>query len=109
MNTNLAVLPSTGQYREALISMFHKMYDEDGDGCGICEKEGSEVGWSNHISESAHEKCFRIIKPTEDTLFKEIEKLYEANIFAVSRQSRKNSAHAEAVEAVRLACDSDLL
>lgn len=93
-----SIVSLTTETHQTVFTLLEQRYVEEG--CGICEKEGSEIAWFNHLSIGAHRTCFARIKLADDVLMTTINELFAREKTYVEH----NQAHRKAIEAVKLAC-----
>jgi len=72
--------------------------------CGICEKQGAEIFWYSPLSQYAHERCVKMIEPSERILHQVVGDLYNKRGFVPQIE-----AHIRAIQAVRQACGNDTI
>ena len=89
-----------------LMARMGAAYDEEG--CGVCEKTGSEVIWFSDYSRCAHKRCFEWIKTADSALMAEVAKLFKGKVGdRGSFNQFLNHSHRLAMEAVREKCNPE--
>ena len=86
--------------KAALMALMGSTYDDEG--CGVCEKTGSEVIWFSDYSRCAHKRCFELIKMADSSLMKEALKLFKGKVSDRGAFAQfQNHSHRLAIKAVR--------
>ena len=92
--------------KAALMARMGAAYDEEG--CGVCEKTGSEVIWFSDYSRCAHKRCYDWIKAADSALMAEVAKLFKGKVADQGSFNQfLNHSHRVAIEAVREKCGAE--